>query len=117
LTQNSRNVDESKDLPSSIVQRLVESFETLMLSYSLFPLLEEITAQCCRMERLRRGIKDGPYQNNDVCCNRQLVRAAVVRYSITAVSSLALSCACRTNESYLYLAALPNSLIETRTSR
>jgi hypothetical protein len=38
--------------------------KTLMLSYSLFflLLLEEITAQSCHMERLRRGIKGGRYQ-------------------------------------------------------
>jgi hypothetical protein len=36
LAQNSRNVDESKALPSSMVPANVESFETLMLPYSLF---------------------------------------------------------------------------------
>jgi hypothetical protein len=54
LAQNSRNADESKALPSSTVLSTVESFETLMLSYfcrnSLFPLLDEITAQFCRIE-------------------------------------------------------------------
>jgi hypothetical protein len=33
--------------------------ETLMLSSSLFSLLEEIAARSCRMERLKRGIKGG----------------------------------------------------------
>jgi hypothetical protein len=37
-----------------MVPAAMESFETLMLSV--------MTAQSCRIERLRRGIKDGPYQ-------------------------------------------------------
>jgi hypothetical protein len=70
LAQNSRNVDESEALlPASTVLIPVESFETLMLSYPLFPLLlEEITAQSCRMDRWRRGIKGGPQQSNTVRC-------------------------------------------------
>ena len=56
LMQKSRNVDEGKALPSSMVLVKAESFETLMLSCFLSRIAASTVVE------LRPGIKGGPYQ-------------------------------------------------------